>query len=49
MMDIKKIYKDKEFMAYKHDKFWYCIDNRRDHKITQDLYKKGNSQRINVK
>ena len=41
--------KEKEFMAYKHDKFWYCIDNRRDHKIIQNLYKKGNPPWINVK
>lgn len=44
-----KAAKDKEFMAYKHNKFWYCIDNRRDHKIIQDLYKKGNPPWINVK
>lgn len=40
--------KKKEFMAYKHHKFWYCIDNRRDHKIIQDLYKKGNPPWINI-
>jgi len=28
---LSKIIKAQEFMAYKHNNFWYCMDNRRDY------------------
>ena len=27
----------KQFMAYKHTSFWYCIDNRRDLKVIERM------------
>jgi glucose-1-phosphate cytidylyltransferase len=34
--------KDKNLFAFKHDGFWQCMDTRRDHKLLEDLYKRGN-------
>lgn len=34
--------KKKQFMAYKHKSFWYCIDNRRDLKAAEKMYKEKN-------
>jgi glucose-1-phosphate cytidylyltransferase len=34
--------KDKNLYAFKHDGFWQCMDTRRDHKLLEDLYQKGN-------
>ena len=36
-----KAAKKKEFMAYKHTSFWYCIDNRRDLKLIEKLSRGG--------
>ena len=30
----------KELLAYKHEKFWQCMDTLRDKKYLNDLYKK---------
>jgi glucose-1-phosphate cytidylyltransferase len=38
----------KQFMAFKHESFWYCIDNRRDHEIIQKIYRKGNAPWLNL-
>ena len=40
--------KKKQFMAFKHENFWYCIDNRRDHKIIEKIYRKGNAPWLNL-
>jgi|TARA_B100000929_G_C15502647_1_gene417885 glucose-1-phosphate cytidylyltransferase len=31
--------KDGEFMAYQHNNFWYCMDNRRDHSNLEKMCK----------
>lgn len=30
-----------ELMAYKHDKFWHCMDTKRDHELLESLFLKG--------
>lgn len=36
-----KAAKKKQFMAYKHSSFWYCIDNRRDLKLIEKMCRGG--------
>ena len=36
---LSKIIKAQEFMAYKHNNFWYCMDNRRDHSNLEKMCK----------
>ena len=37
---LKTLAKDKEFIAYKHDGFWQCMDTKRDLDRLQVLYSK---------
>ena len=37
---LEKLQKKKELYAYKHKKFWQCMDTLRDKKYLNDLYKK---------
>ena len=37
---LEKLQKKKELLAYKHEKFWQCMDTLRDKKYLNDLYKK---------
>lgn len=30
-----------EFMAYRHDGFWHCMDTKRDHELLESLWLKG--------
>ena len=30
-----------EFMAYRHDGFWHCMDSKRDHELLESLWAKG--------
>ena len=30
-----------ELMAYRHDGFWHCMDNKRDHELLESLWEKG--------
>ena len=38
---LTKAAEKKQFMAYKHTSFWYCIDNRRDLKVIERMCRKG--------
>lgn len=40
--------KKKQFMAFKHGGFWHCIDNRRDHKNIEKIYKRGDAPWIDL-
>ena len=37
---MKKLLKDKNLKAFKHDGFWKCMDNLRDKMILEDLFLK---------
>lgn len=37
---LEKLQKKRELYAYKHEKFWQCMDTLRDKKYLNDLYKK---------
>ena len=32
-----------QFMAYRHDGFWQCMDTKRDHELLESLWAKGNA------
>ena len=32
-----------EFMAYRHDGFWHCMDTKRDHELLESLWADGNA------
>ena len=36
---IKNLLKLKQLGAFRHEKFWYCMDNLRDKKILENLIK----------
>jgi len=36
---IQKLIKKKQLAAYKHEKFWYCMDNLRDKNVLEKLIK----------
>ena len=38
---IEKATKEGELMAYKHEGFWQCMDNKRDLELLQKLWKTG--------
>lgn len=38
---MKKIVKNKELAAYKHEGFWYCVDTKRDLDNLQSLWENG--------
>lgn len=37
---LPKLVKSKNLVAYKHSKFWQCLDNSKDKKILESYYKK---------
>ena len=39
---LKSQQKKKQFMAYKHNGFWQCMDTLRDKEILENLIKKNN-------
>ena len=36
---IQNLLKKKQLRAYKHDDFWYCMDNLRDKNVLENLIK----------
>ncbi len=38
---LEKIVKEGQLMAYKHDKFWHCMDTKRDRDLLESLYNQG--------
>lgn len=46
---IKKAVTNKKMYAYKHQGFWYCMDNLRDKIVLENIYKTKKSPWINYK
>ena len=42
---INNLCKQNEVMAYRNNKFWYCMDNEREYKHLKDIFR----QKANVK
>ena len=40
---MRKLAKDGELMAYRHEGFWQCMDTRRDRQVLEDLWATGNA------
>lgn len=40
---LRKLSKDNELMAFKHDGFWQCMDTPRDKVILEEMWSKGNA------
>lgn len=40
---LRKLAKDNELMAFRHDGFWQCMDTQRDKFILEDMWNKGNA------
>ena len=40
---LRKLAKDNELMAFRHDGFWQCMDTQRDKSILEDMWNKGNA------
>ena len=38
---ITKLVKKKNLIAYKHNKFWFCVDTLRDKIVLENIYKKN--------
>ena len=38
---IEKATSDNQVMAYKHDRFWHCMDTQRDHELLEKLWSSG--------
>lgn len=38
---MERLFKDNELMAFKHDGFWQCMDNKRDRDLLEELFVKG--------
>ena len=38
---IEKATSEGQVMAYKHDKFWHCMDTKRDHELLEKLWSSG--------
>lgn len=41
---ITKLVKKKNLIAYKHNKFWFCVDTLRDKIVLENIYKKNKKQ-----
>lgn len=41
---LQNLSKDGQFMAYKHNGFWQCMDTVRDHKLLNRLWKNGEAE-----
>ena len=39
LFDNSSLIKKKQLAAYKHEKFWYCMDNLRDKNVLEKLIK----------
>lgn len=40
---LERVAKDNQLMAYKHDKFWHCMDTQRDKENLEKLFKENHS------
>ena len=40
---LEKISKKKQFMAYKHNSFWQCMDTLREKKYLNKIWSNGNA------
>lgn len=40
---LEKVVKMGELMAYRHDGFWQCMDNKRDYELLQSIWTEGNA------
>ena len=43
---INELVKKKQIIAYRHEGFWTCMDNLRDKKNLEKLFKKKNYRKI---
>tara|TARA_B110000444_G_scaffold90697_1_gene85683 strand:- start:23218 stop:23937 length:720 start_codon:yes stop_codon:yes gene_type:complete len=41
---MKHLTQNNQIIAYKHDGFWQCMDNKREHKILNKLWKNGEAK-----
>ena len=37
---MEKVVEMGELMVYKHEGFWQCMDNKRDHEVLESLWEK---------
>ena len=40
---LKGIVKDGQLMAYRHERFWQCMDTLRDKRLLESLWQNGNA------
>jgi glucose-1-phosphate cytidylyltransferase len=40
---MERLARDGQLMAYRHDKFWQCMDTLRDRRLLEGLWESGNA------
>jgi glucose-1-phosphate cytidylyltransferase len=40
---MERLARDGQLMAYRHDKFWQCMDTLRDRRLLESLWESGNA------